>query len=103
MGTDPPNWQGQPAYTSTTRPNGQTEKIKNANVALPGRPDGKPPKGILAWDPESGDRKLWVVGGGADARWEVFELIEEEGSRSMRVLKRGYRKYLTLQYPEDSS
>ena len=65
---------------------------------MPGRPDGKPPKGILAWDPEGADRRLWVVGGGVDARWEVFELLDED--RGVRVVCKGFRRYLTRQFPE---
>jgi hypothetical protein len=102
IGSDPPNWQGQPRYTSTTLPNGQTAKLKVDNVAVPGRPDGKPPKGVIAWDPEGGDRKLWVVEGGADARWEVFELADDLATGGVRVANTGYRNYLTRQFPERS-
>ncbi|GAB7356952.1 hypothetical protein MBLNU459_g7795t1 [Dothideomycetes sp. NU459] len=101
LGADPPNWQGQPAYTATTLPNGHVAKVKNPNVPIPGHPDGKPPKGVLAWDPHSGDRRLWIIGGGADARWEVFELIEEEIGHKMRIVKTGFRRYLTRQFPEE--
>lgn len=101
LGADPPNWQGQPAYTATTQPNGHIAKIKNLNVLIPGHPDGKPPKGILAWDPHSDDRRLWVIGGGADARWEVFELVEEETGHKMRIVRTGFRRYLTRQFPEE--
>lgn len=101
LGNDPPNWQGQPAYVFTTNPDGQRQRIKNRNVPIPGHPDGKAPKGIIAWDPDAGDRRIWVVGGGADARWEVFDLIEEEGNRGVRLVKTGFRKYLTRQFPEE--
>ncbi|THW48723.1 WD40 repeat-like protein [Aureobasidium pullulans] len=101
IGSDPPNWQGQPRYTSTTLPNGQTAKLKVDNVAVPGRPDGKPPKGVLAWDPEGGDRRLWVVGGGADAKWEVFELADDV-TGGVKVGSTGFRNYLTRQFPEKS-
>ena len=101
MGSDPQNWQGQPAQTATTLPNGQRKKYPTPNVPVPGHPDGKPPKGVIAWDPESGDRRLWVVGGGADARWEVFDMIEAEDARGIIVVKRGFRRYLTRQFPEE--
>lgn len=101
LGADPINWQGQPIYTGVTQPNGQKTKFKNAIPVLPGRPDGKPPKGVVAWDPDAGDRKLWVVGGGLDSRWEVFELADDEGGQTMRVVRTGFRKYLTRQFPEE--
>ncbi|KAH0385329.1 WD40 repeat-like protein, partial [Aureobasidium melanogenum] len=102
IGSDPPNWQGQPRYTSTTLPNGQTAKLKVDNVAVPGRPDGKPPKGVVAWDPEGGDRRLWVVEGGADARWEVFELADDLTTGGVKIGSTGFRNYLTRQFPERS-
>ncbi|PSK42515.1 Autophagy-related protein 18 [Elsinoe australis] len=102
LGADPPNWQGQPLYVMTTLPNGQKGKIKNPNVPLPGAPDGRPVKGVLCWDPEGGERRIWCVGGGADARWEVFELVEGEGGR-LRLGKRGYRRYLGRQFPENGT
>ncbi|KAI5274330.1 WD40 repeat-like protein [Aureobasidium subglaciale] len=102
IGSDPSNWQGQPRYTNTTLPNGQTANFKNENVAVPGRPDGKPPKGILAWDPEGGDRKMWVVEGGADARWEVFELVNDTHTGDVKIVSMGFRNYLTRQFPEKS-
>ncbi|KAF2155772.1 WD40 repeat-like protein [Myriangium duriaei CBS 260.36] len=101
LGSDPANWQGQPAFISTTLPNGQSCRVKNPNIPVPGLPDGKPPKGILCWDPESGDRKLWCVGGGADARWEVFDLLETNEGR-IKLAKGGYRSYLSRQFPEAS-
>ncbi|KAL1310687.1 hypothetical protein AAFC00_000948 [Neodothiora populina] len=100
LGSDPQNWQGQPAYSVTTNPDGNKQKVANPNVPLPGRPDGKPPKGIIAWDPHADDRRLWVVGGGADARWEVFDLLEDQSNHTMKVVKVGFRKYLTRQFPE---
>ncbi|KAI5207749.1 WD40 repeat-like protein [Aureobasidium subglaciale] len=102
IGSDPSNWQGQPRYTNTTLPNGQTANFKNENVAVPGRPDGKPPKGVLAWDPEGGDRRLWVVEGGADPRWEVFELVNDVHTGDVKIVSTGFRKYLTRQFPEKS-
>ncbi|GAM82727.1 hypothetical protein ANO11243_007130 [Dothideomycetidae sp. 11243] len=82
QGTDSANWQGQPAFVMTTLPT-----------------DGRPPKGVLCWDPESNDRRLWCVGGGSDARWEVFDLVEGQEGR-LKLVKRGYRKYLSRQFPE---
>jgi hypothetical protein len=102
IGADPWNWQGQARYTSTTLPNGQMAKLKVDNVAVPGRPDGKPPKGVLAWDPDGGDRRLWVVEGGADARWEVFELGDDAATGIVKIGRTGFRNYLTRQFPEKS-
>ncbi|KAF4548292.1 SVP1-like protein [Elsinoe fawcettii] len=99
LGTDPVNWQGQQAYISTTLPNGQKGRVKNPNVPLPGSPDGRPVKGVLCWDPEGGERRIWCVGGGAEGRWEVFELGGEEGRE--RLVRRGWRGYLGRQFPED--
>lgn len=98
LGSDPSNWQGQALYTATTLPNGQRGRIKNPNVPVPGLPDGRPPKGVLAWDPDGGDRRLWCVGGGADARWEVFELLEVDDGQKLRIVKAGWRAYLTRQF-----
>ena len=100
MGTDPPNWQGQPRYLTTTLPNGQTGKVANPNVPIPGLPHGRPPKGALAWDPRAGDRRLWCVGGGTDARWESFVLHEGDDGR-LRLGKEGWRAFLTRQFPEE--
>lgn len=99
-GNDPPNWQGQPRYLNTMLPNGQKGRIINPNVAIPGLPHGQPPKGVLAWDPNAGDRRLWCIGGGADARWESFVLHEGEDGR-LRVGKEGWRAFLTRQFPEE--
>ncbi|PNS17998.1 Autophagy-related protein 18 [Sphaceloma murrayae] len=101
LGSDPPNWQGQPAYVTTTLPNGQRGRMKNPNVPVPGLPEGGPVKGVLCWDPRGGERRLWCVGGGADGRWEVFELGEGEGGR-LRIGRNGWRGYLGRQFPEDS-
>lgn len=100
MGIDAPNWQGREPYVHITTPNGQKRRIKNPVLELPGRPDGKPPKGVLAWDPDAGDRRLWVIAGGTDANWEVFDLVEDEGAHKLRIVKTGFRKYLTRQFPE---
>lgn len=97
LGSDPPNWQGQPSHTTTTLPNGQKKRVRNDNVVLPGRPDGRPPKGVVGWDPEGGERRLWVLGGGADARWEVFELVDGERG-GLRVVKVGWRGFLSRQF-----
>jgi len=86
---------------TTTFPNGKIGKVRNPNTAIPGRPDGKPPKGIVMWDPDGADRKLWVVSGGADAIWEVFDLVQDEGAHSLHITRLGYRKYLTRQYAEE--
>ncbi|KAF2224341.1 WD40-repeat-containing domain protein [Elsinoe ampelina] len=99
LGSDPSNWQGQPAYITTTLPNGQKARVKTPVIPLPGMPDGRPMKGVLCWDPEAGERRLWCVGGGAQGRWEVFELRGEEGRE--RLGRRGWRGYLGRQFEED--
>lgn len=125
MGADPENWQNQPKHVLTTDPGGKKTRVKNPNTPVPGRPDGRPVKGVVCWaadeEETSGrdggfDRRLHVVGGGCDAVWEAFGLVEvgalagEEGSggaaggvaRSrLRVVKVGFRRYLGRQFAEE--
>lgn len=63
------------------------------------------PKGILAWDPDADDRRIWCVGGGTDARWEVFELVQgaDEQGRKLKLVKAGFRNYLSRQFPAEQA
>lgn len=105
LGNDPPHWQGEPTYSWTTAPNGTRKRVRNAVPGLPGEPSGRPPKGLLAFAPRKKDdggsddegARLYVIGGGSDARWEMFELLLAEGGGWV-VVNRGFRRYLTRQF-----
>ncbi|KAF7193826.1 SVP1-like protein 2 [Pseudocercospora fuligena] len=108
-GEDPPHWQGGPSHSWTTAPNGTRKRIKNPILPLPGEPSGRPPKGIISFAPASKDRSddqgavLYVIGGGSDARWEMFELVPAaaaDGSAGWALINRGFRKYLTRQFAD---
>lgn len=102
-GDDPPHWQGGSAWSWTMGPDGTRRRVKNAVPPLAGEPSGRPRKGIVAFAPPSaGERedegaKLWVLGGGTDARWEVFDLVGVQGG-GWTLVKGGFRKYLTRQF-----
>ena len=103
MGDDPPHWQGGAAYSWTTSPDGTRKRVRNAVPPLAAEPSGRPRKGVVAFAPtkagESEDDgcRVWVVGGGSDARWEVFDLVGVQGGGWVLV-KGGFRKYLTRQF-----
>jgi hypothetical protein len=110
-GNDPPHWQGGPAYSWTMAPNGTRKRIKNPILPLPNDPAGRPPKGIVAFARVGQDSTdddgltLYVVGGGNDARWEKFELLpsvsaDSGGVTEWVLVNRGFRKYLTRQFPD---
>ncbi|KAK4623953.1 SVP1-like protein 2 [Fulvia fulva] len=110
-GEDPPHWQGGPAYSWTVTPNGGKKRVKNAVLPLPNDPTGRPPKGIMAFAPgekgvsDDDGAVIYVVGGGSDARWEMFSLVPAVGSDGVGVggwvlVNRGFRKYLTRQFAE---
>ena len=102
-GDDPPHWQGGSASSWTMGPDGTRRRVKNAVPPLAGEPSGRPRKGVVAFAPSSaGERedegvRLWVVGGGSDARWEVFDLVGVQGG-GWALMEGGYRKYLTKQF-----
>lgn len=50
----------------------------------------RPIKGVIGWTDET---TLIVVGAGQDARWEKFEIQQEDG-RSVLV-REGWKKYLS--------
>jgi hypothetical protein len=49
----------------------------------------RPPKGVIGW---VSDNSLLVIGGGKDARWEKFNIEEQDGQRVCR--REGWRRYL---------
>lgn len=104
MGEDPPHWQGGAAYSWTMGPDGTRKRVRNQVPALPNDPAGRPPKGIVAFAPldKDGGVVVWVIGGGSDARWEVFELVASSdgvgGGNGWSLVKRGFRNYLTRQF-----
>lgn len=110
-GDDTPHWQGGPETSWTTAPNGTRMRVKVPVSPLPNDPKGRPPKGMIAFAPaikESSDddgATIYVVGGGSDARWEMFQLLPAlpaEGglSSGWGLINKGFRKYLTKQFPE---
>jgi len=105
IGNAPPHWQGGPAYSWTVAPNGTRKRVRNPVMLLPSEPSGKPPKGIAAFAPRKEGQErddatgavLWVVGGGGDARWEMFELLPVDNG-GWALVNRGFRRYLTRQF-----
>ncbi|KAK3337787.1 WD40-repeat-containing domain protein [Cercophora scortea] len=51
----------------------------------------RPPKGVIGWVSED---KLVVVGGGTDARWELFGIAQGQGGEGRVCLREGWRRYL---------
>jgi len=96
LGSESSNWQGQVDVIIDN----DSENANSSTVS--GLISTKPPKGVLCWDPEGGDRRFWCVGGGSDARWEMFEVLEGSEGR-LKVVNRGFRKYLSRQFPSDGS
>lgn len=106
-GNDPPHWQGGPAYSWTTAPNGGRKRVKNPILPLPNNPSGRPPKGVLAFAPpdtghsDDDGARIYVIGGGSDPRWEMFELLPRGDNASpggWALVNQGFRKYLTRQF-----
>ncbi|KYG40922.1 hypothetical protein M433DRAFT_76976 [Acidomyces richmondensis BFW] len=121
MGDDLPHWQGGTATSYTTDPDGKKRKVKNDVLPLPNDPTGRPPKGVIAFKsrPKRDSPKnekivpatskmdgsddtgavIYVIGGGSDARWEVFELRPvTDGLGGYGLVHKGFRKYLTRQF-----
>ncbi|KAK0302314.1 Phosphatidylinositol 3,5-bisphosphate-binding protein [Friedmanniomyces endolithicus] len=105
LGDERLHWQGGAAFSWTTTPGGGRKRVRNAVLGLPGEASGRPPKGVLGFAPrevgesdEEGAR-VYVLGGGGDARWEVFEVLPAEGG-GWGVVNRGFRRYLTRQFVE---
>lgn len=113
VGNDPPHWQGGPSHSWTVTPDGHRKRVKNAILPLPNDPTGRPPKGILAFAPKptpggkphgmSGittddeGAVIYVIGGGSDPRWEMFELLPSDIG-GWTLVNRGHRKYMTRQF-----
>ncbi|KAK3695851.1 WD40-repeat-containing domain protein [Podospora appendiculata] len=51
----------------------------------------RPPKGVIGWVSED---KLVVIGGGTDARWELFGIAPGQGGEGRVCLREGWRRYL---------
>lgn len=69
---------------------GSTIRASDSVKASAWWPGGRPPKGKIAWiDEES----LVVVGGGADARWEIF-VIGHTSDGKRGIERRGFRRIL---------
>jgi hypothetical protein len=112
-GTDPPHWQGGPSHSWTVAPNGTRKRVKNAIIPLPTDPTGRPPKGVIAFAPKptaksnphgmsniSNDDQgavIYVIGGGSDPRWELFELLPAEGG-GWTLVNHGHRKFMTRHF-----
>ena len=108
-GADPPHWQGGARYSWTTAPGGTRKRVRNSVPGLPNDPAGKPPKGIVAFAPtasgeggaggsnDDAGAVFYVLGGGSDARWEMFELLLSE-SGGWGAINRGFRRYLERQF-----
>ena len=106
MGDDPPYWQGGGGHSWTTGPNGKKKWVRNPITPLPAEPTGRPPKGVMCVKVREGDAGhggdddgavVYVIGGGSDARWEMFELLPAEGG-GWGLVCRGFRQYLTRQF-----
>lgn len=113
MGSDPPHWQGGPSHSWTVAPTGHRKRVGIPVPPLPADPAGRPPKGVLAFAPKArakarehevrGIRNdddgavVYVIGGGCDPRWEMFELLPAGGG-GWTLFNRGHRKYMTRQF-----
>ncbi|KAK4561376.1 Phosphatidylinositol 3,5-bisphosphate-binding protein [Recurvomyces mirabilis] len=107
MGDEGATWQGlhQPSKPTIAATGGKGKGRAQA-PALPGNPSGRPPRGVLAFDPtadgadEDEGARIYVVGGGLEARWECFELVPAEGHFGMGwvLVKKGFRRFLTRQF-----
>lgn len=103
IGNDPPHWQGGVSYSWTTAPGGTRKRVRNPVPSLPADATGRPPKGVLAFetseDGSSDDdgATFYVLAGGVDARWEMFDLLPAEGG-GWGLVNRGFRRYLSRQF-----
>lgn len=112
-GNDTPHWQGGPSHSWTVAPTGHRKRVKNPVHPLANDPSGRPPKGIVAFAPKPTARGkphgmsniskddegavVYVIGGGSDPRWELFELLPAEGG-GWTLINRGHRKFMTRQF-----
>lgn len=106
IGNDPPHWQGGVASSWTTAPDGTRKRVRNPVPALPTDQSGRPPKGIVAFAGTELGRNdddgavFYVLGGGIDSRWQMFELVPIDGGK-WGLANRGFRKYMTRQFADD--
>ena len=112
LGDEARHWQGGSgaAYSWTTTPAGGRKRVPNLVPSLPNEPTGRPPKGVLAFAPagkggggvDDEGAVLYVIGGGGDAKWEMFDLlpaaVEKSGGSGWVLVKRGFRRYLSRQF-----
>lgn len=101
VGNENLHWQGGPAHSWTTAPNGTRKRVSNPVLSLPNEPSGRPMKGIMTFAPQTQGKEedgavVYVIGGGADARWEKFEIRREGGE--WRLINLGFRRFLTRQF-----
>jgi hypothetical protein len=106
LGVEKSHWQGGHAYTHIMAPNGKGKKVANAVLGLPNDPSGRAVKGICTFAPvgvEDGEEEesavVFVIGGGRDSRWEMFEVGRAQGGE-WKVELRGFRRFLTRQFVE---
>lgn len=52
--------------------------------------NSRPPKGILGW---TSDGTVIVIGGGRDARWEKFAIVEGQDGKRL-IGREGWKRYL---------
>ncbi|KAK5109885.1 hypothetical protein LTR62_006492 [Meristemomyces frigidus] len=101
MGEETEAWQGGVVPRTT-----KAVKVRVSAPALPGTPSGRPPRGTLAFDGAFADgnedegARVYVIGGGLEARWEVFDVVQTEGQFGLgwALVKRGFRRFLERQF-----
>lgn len=114
LGDDPPYWQGGTSHSWTTTPGGVRKRVKNPVANLPGgREGGRPVRGLVAFGRSSGDAGdagdddgavFYVLGGGREGRWEVFDLVPRDAGVAggsgggWVVVRRGFRRFMTRQF-----
>lgn len=114
-GRNPSHWQGGPSHSWTVDPMGHRKRVANPILPLPNDPTGRPPKGILAFAPKPTAKSkphgmsgitnddegavIYVIGGGSDPRWELFELLPAE-TGGWTIVNRGHRKFMTRQFAD---
>lgn len=105
LGDEETHWQGGAAFRWTTRPDGNKVRVREPVPSLANEPSGRPVKGVVAFAPGKTDddngAQIYVVGGGGDARWELFDLLalnSNPGQLAWGLMNQGFRKYLTRQF-----
>ena len=100
-------WQARSgsAYTWTTAPSGTRVRVPKPVPPLPNDPSGRPPKGVLAFAPVEADDNgeesavIYVLGGGIEGRWEMFDFVRSRHHTGAYVLAlRGFRRFLSRQF-----